>query len=111
MKTQLPETPVDAPASFRFGVTGISRASRVGRVEKGLAQVPGVLTASVNLATETASVTTDGSPSAATLAAAVEKAGYGVAVEEVSMAILGMSCASCVGRIEKALAAVPGVQS
>ena len=111
MKTQLPETPVDAPASFRFGVTGMSCASCVGRVEKALAQVPGVLTASVNLATETASVTTDGSPSAATLAAAVEKAGYGVAIEEVSMAILGMSCASCVGRIEKALAAVPGVQS
>ncbi|HEX5693005.1 MAG TPA: heavy metal translocating P-type ATPase [Arenimonas sp.] len=111
MNPAIPETSVDAPASFRFGVTGMTCASCVGRVEKALAQVPGVLTASVNLATETAAVTTDGSPSAAMLAAAVEKAGYGVAIEEVSMAILGMSCASCVGRIEKALAAVPGVQS
>jgi len=111
MKPQIAEKPVDSNASFRFGVTGMTCASCVGRVEKALAQVPGVLTASVNLATETASVTTDGSPSAATLAATVEKAGYGVAIEEVSMAILGMSCASCVGRIEKALAAVPGVQS
>ena len=76
-----PETPIDATVSFRFGVTGMTCASCVGRVEKALAQVPGVLTASVNLATETASVSTDGSPSAATLAAAVEKAGYGVAIE------------------------------
>ena len=111
MNTHLPEPPVDPTTSFRFGVTGMTCASCVGRVEKALAQVPGVLTASVNLATETAAVTTDGSPSAAMLAAAVEKAGYGVAIEDVSMAILGMSCASCVGRIEKALAAVPGVQS
>ena len=111
MNTHLPEPPVDPTTSFRFGVTGMTCASCVGRVEKALAQVPGVLTASVNLATETAAVTTDGSPSAAVLAAAVEKAGYGVAIEDVSMAILGMSCASCVGRIEKALAAVPGVQS
>ena len=45
------------------------------------------------------------------VAAAVESAGYGVAVEEISMGILGMSCASCVGRVEKALARVPGVRS
>ncbi|MDY0022604.1 heavy metal translocating P-type ATPase [Arenimonas caeni] len=98
-------------ATFRFGVTGMNCASCVGRVEKALAQVPGVLSASVNLATETATVATDGSVSAAALSAAVDKAGYGVAVEEISMAILGMSCASCVGRVEKALARVPGVQS
>ncbi|WP_290884561.1 heavy metal translocating P-type ATPase [Arenimonas sp.] len=96
---------------IRFGVTGMTCASCVGRVEKALSQVPGVRSASVNLATETAAVTTDGSASAATLAAAVEKAGYGVAVQEISMAILGMTCASCAGRVEKALANVPGVQS
>jgi len=103
--------PGDAGQSFRFGITGMTCASCAGRVEKALAAVPGVRAASVNLATETASVDTDGSTSAAAIAEAVGRAGYGVAVEEVSMAILGMSCASCVGRIEKALAAVPGVQS
>lgn len=108
----LPSVPTgDAGNSFRFGVTGMTCASCVGRVEKALAQVPGVLSASVNLATETATVSTDGSVSAAALAAAVDKAGYGVAIEEISMAILGMTCASCVGRVEKALAQVPGVQS
>jgi Cu+-exporting ATPase len=70
-----------------------------------------VLSATVNLATETAAITTDGSVPAAAITAAIEGAGYGVAIEEVSMAILGMTCASCVGRVEKALAKVPGVQS
>lgn len=107
-----PSAPATAAAApIRFGVTGMTCASCAGRIEKALAAVPGVQSASVNLATETATVSTDGSTSAAALAAAVEKAGYGVAVEEVSMAILGMTCASCVGRVEKALAAVPGVQS
>ena len=111
MTTIAPLPSGDAARSFRFGVTGMTCASCVGRVEKALAAVPGVLSASVNLATETATVSTDGSPSAAALAAAVDQAGYGVAIEEVSMAILGMTCTSCVGRVEKALAQVPGVQS
>ncbi len=111
MTPPLSVPPTDAAASFRFGVTGMTCASCVGRVEKALSQVPGVLSASVNLATETATVSTDGSTSAAALAAAVDKAGYGVAIEEISMAILGMTCASCVGRVEKALSQVPGVQS
>ena len=101
--------PVDATRSFRFGVSGMTCASCVGRVERALKQLPGVREAAVNLATESASVTTDGSVSAATIAAVVESAGYGVAIEEVSMGILGMTCASCVGRVEKALKAVPGV--
>ena len=111
MNASIPLPAGDPPSEFRFGVTGMTCASCVGRVEKALAQVPGVLSASVNLATETATVSTDGRVSAAALASAVEKAGYGVAIEEVSMAILGMTCASCVGRVEKALSQVSGVQS
>ncbi|MCX7033833.1 MAG: heavy metal translocating P-type ATPase [Arenimonas sp.] len=103
--------PTAAATEIRVVVTGMTCATCAGRVEKALAAVPGVLAASVNLATETAAITTEGSVSAAALTAAIEGAGYGVAIEEVSMAILGMSCASCVGRVEKALAAVPGVQS
>jgi P-type Cu+ transporter len=107
-----PSAPTTEPGqTLRFRVTGMTCASCAGRVEKALAQVPGVLSASVNLATETATVETDGDASAAALAAAVERAGYGVETSEISMAILGMSCASCVGRVEKALAAVPGVAS
>ncbi|WP_281286561.1 heavy metal translocating P-type ATPase [Arenimonas fontis] len=54
-------------------------ASCAGRVERALTAVPGVLSASVNLAAETATVETDGSASAAALAEAVRKAGYEVA--------------------------------
>ncbi len=103
--------PPAAGDPIRFGVTGMTCASCAGRVERALAAVPGVRAASVNLATEAATVETDGSVSAARLAEAVQDAGYGVASEEISMAILGMTCASCVGRVEKALAAVPGVRS
>ena len=103
--------PLPEPQRFRFGVTGMTCASCAGRVERALGQVPGVVSASVNLATETAEVMVDGSVSAAAVMAAVEGAGYGVAIEEVSMAILGMTCASCAGRVETALARVPGVQS
>jgi P-type Cu+ transporter len=104
-----PRSDPHSDTTLRFAVTGMSCASCAGRVEKALLAVPGVLAASVNLATETATVRVDGSVPAAMLAKAVREAGHGVAIEEVSLGILGMSCASCVGRIEKALAAVPGV--
>ncbi|MCE3003056.1 MAG: heavy metal translocating P-type ATPase, partial [Xanthomonadaceae bacterium] len=97
--------------TLRFGIVGMSCASCVGRVERALRAVPGVLAATVNLATEAATVEVDGSVPAAALARAVREAGYEAEIAEVSMGILGMTCASCVGRVEKALAAVPGVAS
>ena len=98
-------------ASIDLPVTGMSCASCVGRVEKALAKVPGVESASVNLATEKASVVASPEVSAETLADAVRKAGYDVASAETELAIEGMTCASCVARVEKALAKVPGVVS
>ena len=118
-----------------FPVTGMTCASCVRRIEKALAKVEGVQQASVNLATEKARVAYD--PGAVTLdqlQKAVEKAGYGVrdmphdlpvpaavavaiqpisgvAPGEMSLPIEGMTCASCVRRIEKALAKVDGVES
>jgi Cu+-exporting ATPase len=91
-------------------IEGMSCASCVGRVEKALAAVPGVERTSVNLATNKATVHhgKDAAP-VSTLVKAVREAGYDVAAEEASLAIGGMHCASCAGRVEKALAAVPGV--
>ena len=57
-------------------IEGMTCASCVGRVEKALLKVPGVSAASINLATEKASVTVLSGVSFATLAAAVDKAGY-----------------------------------
>ena len=66
-------TVADGPGT-RLGIEGMNCASCVGRVERALAAVPGVAAASVNLATERATV--HGSAGAAALLAAVEQAGY-----------------------------------
>ncbi|MDP2056135.1 MAG: heavy metal translocating P-type ATPase, partial [Thiobacillus sp.] len=63
--------------SFTFDITGMTCASCSARVEKALNKVPGVLAASVNLATEQATVMVAQGTSAASLIAAVERAGYG----------------------------------
>ncbi|HEY9065222.1 MAG TPA: heavy metal translocating P-type ATPase [Burkholderiaceae bacterium] len=63
-------------AGIRLQVGGMTCASCVARVEKALAKVPGVASASVNLATEVATVQAAPGVPVATLAAAVEKAGY-----------------------------------
>ena len=67
-----------APSQLELPIEGMTCASCVARVEKALLKVPGVLAASVNLATEKASVTAAGSVSFAALAAAIDKAGYAV---------------------------------
>ncbi|MEX0870859.1 MAG: heavy metal translocating P-type ATPase [Aquisalimonadaceae bacterium] len=98
--------------TIAFEVTGMNCASCVGRVEKSLANVPGVRDASVNLATSRATVTVD--PGAFHLTDAVQAvtaAGYGLMPKEVDLRITGMTCASCVGRVENALKAVTGVDS
>jgi Cu+-exporting ATPase len=110
MNATLTIPPQDATTRFHFGVEGMTCASCVGRVEKALAKVPGVLAATVNLATEKADIRTDGTVPAAEVAKAVEAAGYSMAPIESSLVIEGMTCASCVGRVEKALRAVPGVK-
>ncbi|WP_244129616.1 heavy metal translocating P-type ATPase [Burkholderia gladioli] len=120
--------PAAAAAPIELDIAGMTCASCSNRVEKALAQVPGVSRASVNLATERASVSAEASVSAAQLIAAVEKAGYRAtplsagasdiqsapapaapARQPIELEIGGMTCASCSGRVEKALAQVPGV--
>ncbi len=92
-------------------IEGMTCASCVGRVEKALKAVPGVNQASVNLATERADITFAGAPDVAAAVQAVQKAGYAVAETTIELSVSGMTCASCVGRVEKALKAVPGVSN
>jgi Cu+-exporting ATPase len=68
-----------APGVIDLKVEGMTCASCVARVEKALRKVPGVVDASVNLATETATVTAS-QPITDAAIAAVRKAGYGAAV-------------------------------
>ncbi len=96
---------------FKLQVTGMTCSSCVMRVEKALKAVPGVSHASINLATEQALVKAEPAVTAAMLAGAVRKAGYDVATTETTLSVEGMTCASCVARVEKALRKVPGVSA
>jgi Cu+-exporting ATPase len=91
-------------------VAGMSCASCVARVEQHLRQVPGVAAAEVNFAAERAAVTFDpAAVSVQRLVAAVHDAGYEVPRARTVIPIAGMSCASCVAKVEAALRAVDGV--
>ncbi|MBB3994016.1 Cu+-exporting ATPase [Sulfitobacter undariae] len=97
--------------NLTFGIGQMNCGSCVGRVEKVLAGIDGVQAAQVNLAAETATVTVDAGFEPATLAAALEQAGYPAELQTYRFSIEKMSCASCVGRVERALAATRGVVS
>lgn len=94
--------------SFDLPITGMTCASCAGRVERALAKVPGVESASVNLAREQARVQAPADALPA-LREAVQRAGYEVPQGRLELEIGGMTCASCAGRVERALAKVPGV--
>ncbi|EML7992076.1 copper-translocating P-type ATPase, partial [Stenotrophomonas maltophilia] len=96
-------------AAISLPIEGMTCASCVGRVEAALAKVPGVDSVSVNLANERADIRLAGPVDRIALIQAVEKVGYDVPAGTVELAVEGMTCASCVGRVEKALKAVPGV--
>lgn len=90
-------------------VEGMTCASCVGRVERALKAVPGVQTAAVNLATERADITLSSQADPQAAVRAIESAGYAVREETTELGIEEMTCASCVGRVEKALRQIPGV--
>src|SRR5437868_4467329 len=106
-----------------LAIEGMTCASCVARIERRLAKLPGVVEAGVNLATEKASVRYD--PSAMDVPAligAVEAAGYRARslhsaptfpacdLAHQELAISGMTCASCVARIERKLSKLEGVR-
>ncbi|GAB5373858.1 MAG: heavy metal translocating P-type ATPase [Acuticoccus sp.] len=107
------ESVMNAPSkisqSVSLPIEGMTCASCVGRVERALRAVPGVAAANVNLATERADVHFAGAADRAALVKAVEDVGYDVSARSVDLAVEGMTCASCVGRVERALKAVAGV--
>ncbi|MEK1851400.1 MAG: heavy metal translocating P-type ATPase [Phyllobacterium sp.] len=95
--------------NHQIEIEGMTCASCVGRVEKAIANVPGVAKASVNLATERADIAFSGAPDVPAVINAIRNAGYEVGEKTIELDIEGMTCASCVGRVEKALKAVSGV--
>ena len=94
---------------IEFELEGLSCASCVGRAERALAAVPGVARASVNLATRRARLDLEDPAAAGPAIEAVGRAGYPAALETTRLSVEGMTCASCTGRVERALTALPGV--
>lgn len=94
---------------LEIGVEGMTCASCSSRIERGLNRLPGVV-ATVNLTTEQAAVTVDpAQSSAAAIASAIAELGYQPVLARSTLAVEGMTCASCVRRVEKTLLRVPGV--
>ncbi len=91
-------------------VRGMHCASCVARIEKGLRAVPGVHEATVNLMTERATVAFEPDQAGVgQLVRTIHELGYEVPATTVTLSVGGMSCASCVAKIERGLGALPGV--
>jgi len=100
---------MSASTVFDLPISGMTCASCAGRVERALRKVSGAEHVSVNLATEQARVQAP-ADSLPALVDAVRDAGYGVPTRAVELQIGGMTCASCVGRVERALGKLAGVE-
>jgi Cu+-exporting ATPase len=103
-------TPFANARTLEVSVGGMTCAACVGRVERGLNKVDGVLGAAVNLATERATVQYD--PAKTTpdaLLETVRATGYEPLTQSLDLGITGMTCAACVGRVERGLEKVDGV--
>ncbi|HLG22531.1 MAG TPA: heavy metal translocating P-type ATPase, partial [Candidatus Manganitrophaceae bacterium] len=90
-------------------ISGMTCAGCASKVERALRSAPGVLSASVNFATRKATVQADGAWGLSSLADSVQKAGYDIVAAQAVIPISGMSCASCVAKIEGALRSLKGV--
>jgi Cu+-exporting ATPase len=97
-------------ARITISVTGMACASCALRVERALSKKAGVMEAGVNFAAEKTSVVYDPTTTNPDdLIGAIRDAGYAADVREATFGVSGLTCASCVGRVERALTKVPGV--
>ena len=95
--------------SATLSIESMTCASCVGRVDRALNSLEGVDNVSVNLASESAHVSVDEPGQLLEIATKLDELGYPARRASVTLNVASMSCASCVGRVDKALAAVPGV--
>ena len=94
----------------RIHVSGMTCTTCASTVEKALAETEGIEQASVNFAFENAAVEYD--PEKINLARVkdvISQTGYGMATKKSIFPVSGMTCASCVARVEEALKSVTGI--
>ncbi|HUN11536.1 MAG TPA: heavy metal-associated domain-containing protein, partial [Rhabdaerophilum sp.] len=99
----------NSPHSVTIPITGMTCASCVRHVEKALSAVSGVSAATVNLATNTAAVELETPDAGAAIPGVLATAGYPAGQETAQWTVEGMTCASCIGRVKKAVMRLPGV--
>ncbi len=95
--------------NLTLSIEGLTCAGCVRRAENALNGVPGVASAQVNLANESAALSVEDRTALGGAVAALKAAGYPARTSRVVLSVASMSCASCVGRVDQALAEVPGV--
>src|SRR5210317_1955117 len=98
-----------AQQSLTLSIEGMSCASCVGRVDRGLSAIDGVSDVAVNLASESARFQLNNPERVTDVVRKLDELGYPARKATVVLNIEAMSCASCVGRVDRALAAVLGV--
>lgn len=103
--------------TYQFNIQDMSCSSCVNRIEKALKKVSGVIDININLATEKAVIETINSVPMSLLLKTINEAGYHAVPlsdnknqQEITLSIGGMSCATCVNHVEKALNKVSGVE-
>jgi P-type Cu+ transporter len=105
-------TPEKGKRTASFGLTGMTCATCAQTISESLSGLEGIDKADVNLATEKATVTYDPSKvNIEEMRKAVVEAGYDVIINEVTLSIGGMSCASCSSTVEEAVRSLDGVLS
>jgi len=93
-------------------ITGMTCTTCAATIEKGLSETPGVEQANVNFAAEKAYIEYDPAKiDLSKIKGAISRLGYGTATRKSIFPVSGMTCASCVARVEQALSSVPGVIS
>ncbi|MCL5998033.1 MAG: HAD-IC family P-type ATPase [Chloroflexi bacterium] len=91
-------------------VSGMTCASCVAHVEGALQALPGVSNVVVNLGANKASLVYDPAQvGLAQMRRAIDDVGYAVPVNDLTLDVRGMTCASCVAHVEGALKELPGV--
>ncbi|SIT09556.1 heavy metal translocating P-type ATPase [Alicyclobacillus vulcanalis] len=91
-------------------IEGMTCAACAARIEKNLSKLPGVREVNVNLASERARVVLAPDTPWTDIVARIEKTGYAVPLQEVDLAITGMTCAACAARIEKVVGRIDAVK-
>ncbi len=95
----------------RISLQGMTCASCVARVERALLALSGVEQARVNLAEERVDLHYAPPATLAEVTQTLAKIGYPARQHTLDLAVEGMTCASCTGRVERVLQAQQGVLS